>query len=148
MTEYKLKVYGDYTECRNQDGKRHRLENDGPAIEWSNGTKLWYINGVRHRENGPAIEYANGSKSWWINGHRHRIDGPAVEWANGDKSWYINGKLNRIDGPAIEYSNGSKSWYINGKKYSEQSFNEYINNQNKPCLGKKVIVDGIEYELR
>ena len=97
MTEYKLKVYGDYTECRNQDGKRHRLENDGPAIEWSNGTKLWYINGVRHRENGPAIEYANGSKSWWIN----------------------------------------------GQKYSEQSFIKNL----KPFLGKKVVVDGIEYIL-
>ena len=123
MTEYKVEVYDNRTEWRN-------------------------LGGAYHRENGPAIEYANGSKSWWINGHRHRIDGPAVEWANGDKSWYINGKLNRIDGPAIEYSNGSKSWYINGKKYSEQSFNEYIKKQNKPCLGKKVIVDGIEYELR
>ena len=123
MTEYKVKVYGTRTE--------------------------WYnLEGNYHRENGPAIEFSNGYKSWWINGQRHRENGPAVEYTNGDKEWWINGQLHRTDGPAIEYANGNKSWYINGKKYSEQSFNEYIKKQNKPCLGKKVIVDGIEYELR
>ena len=87
---------------------------------------VWYnLEGKYHRENGPALEWVNGSKSWWINGKRHRTDGPAVECADGYEEWWIN-----------------------GTQYSEQSFNEYINNQNKPCLGKKVIVDGIEYELR
>ena len=32
------------------------------------GTKWWYLNGGPHRENGPAVEYANGSKEWWLNG--------------------------------------------------------------------------------
>lgn len=32
------------------------------------GTKLWYFNGVRHRENAPAVEYANGNKWWFMNG--------------------------------------------------------------------------------
>ena len=36
--------------------------------------------------------YPNGSKSWWLNGKRHREDGPAIEWADGDKSWWLNGK--------------------------------------------------------
>jgi hypothetical protein len=26
------------------------------------------LNGVRHRTDGPAIEYANGSKYWYLNG--------------------------------------------------------------------------------
>jgi len=43
---------------------RHRDE--GPAVEWVNGYKAWYLNGKRHREDGPAIEYSNGSKEWWI----------------------------------------------------------------------------------
>jgi hypothetical protein len=30
--------------------------------------KEWYINGQLHREDGPAIEYIDGSKSWYING--------------------------------------------------------------------------------
>lgn len=57
----------------------------------------WYIKGTNdkslfHREDGPAIEWNNGSKEWWINGKRHREDGPAVEWSNGAKHWYLNGQ--------------------------------------------------------
>ena len=43
----------------------HRL--DGPAVEWSDGTKEWYVNGKCHRLDGPAIERADGKKSWYIN---------------------------------------------------------------------------------
>ena len=56
------------------------------------GTKFWYLNGQRHREDGPAIEYANGHKSWYRNGQRHREDGPAIERANGDKEYWIKGQ--------------------------------------------------------
>jgi hypothetical protein len=73
----------------------------------------------------------------------HREDGPAIEWANGGKSWYINDKLHREDGPAIEYTDGSKYWYINDKQLTEEEFN----NRNKPCIGKKVLIDGVEYTL-
>lgn len=42
------------------------------------------------------IEYtvrvsANGTKFWYLNDERHREDGPAVELADGDKYWYLNG---------------------------------------------------------
>ena len=43
----------------------HRL--DGPAIEWADGTKIWYINNQMHREDGPAVEWADGTKEWWLN---------------------------------------------------------------------------------
>ncbi len=62
--EYTVKVYDDRTE--------------------------WYLNGELHRENGPAIEYADGTKVWHLNGNRHRVDGPAVEYADGSKYWYLN----------------------------------------------------------
>ena len=48
---------------------------------------------IIHREDGPAVEYFNGSKQWWLNGERHRMNGPAVEYADGSKVWYINGIL-------------------------------------------------------
>jgi hypothetical protein len=76
-------------EYRNDKGEYHR--EDGPAVEWNNSTKEWYINGKLHREDGPAIEYSNGTKFWYLNGKRHRTDGPAVIWEDGDKWWYING---------------------------------------------------------
>ena len=46
---------------------------------------------IRHREDGPAVEWAHGDKVWYVNGEHHRLDGPAVEWVGGDKGWYING---------------------------------------------------------
>ena len=36
--------------------------------ECENGTKIWFVNGKRHRLNGPAIEHSDGSKTWCING--------------------------------------------------------------------------------
>ena len=42
MIEYQVKVYEDKTE--------------------------WYLNGNLHREDGPAVEYTNGSKEWYLNG--------------------------------------------------------------------------------
>ena len=50
------------------NGKLHR--EDGPAIEYTSGTKGWYLNGELHREDGPAIEQASGSKEWWLNDKR------------------------------------------------------------------------------
>jgi hypothetical protein len=54
-----------------------------------------YLNeqGLLHREDGPAREYSNGTKAWFINGKLHREDGPAVEHGNGDEEWYLNGDL-------------------------------------------------------
>lgn len=41
---------------------------DGPAIEYDNGDKFWYINGLLHRSSGPAVELADGTKEWWVDG--------------------------------------------------------------------------------
>lgn len=55
------------------------------------GTKIWYSNGKRHRDDGPAIEDAYGNKYWFRNDLLHRDDGPAIEYTNGYKVWYRNG---------------------------------------------------------
>ena len=58
------------------------------------GTTRWYKDAkcnILHRENGPAVEYADGTKFWFQNGQKHRTDGPANEWADGTKEWYIDG---------------------------------------------------------
>ncbi len=79
-----------------------------------------------HRIDGPAIEYSSGDKVWYINGRHHRIDGPAIEWSNGDKSWYLSGKRHREDGPAIECKTGYKAWYLDGKFYKSKEEFLYI----------------------
>ena len=101
---------------RNNSGDLHR--EDGPAIEYTDGSSSWYINGKLHRDDGPALDYSNGYKGWYKNGKCHRESGPAIEWTDGDKCWYKEGKLHRKDGPAIEYSN-VKEWWINGKLHRE-----------------------------
>jgi hypothetical protein len=95
---------------------------DGPAVEYADGYKGWYLNGKRHREDGPAIEGANGYKRWYLNGKRHREDGPAIEYPNGYRAWYLNNEFHREDGPAIEWSDGYKGWYLNGVCHTEKEF--------------------------
>ncbi|AFU69171.1 hypothetical protein P700755_002397 [Psychroflexus torquis ATCC 700755] len=60
----------------------------------NDGNKFWMLpnTSMFHREDGPAVEYANGDKYWFINDVRHREDGPAIENFNGVKWWYLNGK--------------------------------------------------------
>jgi hypothetical protein len=90
------------------------------------------------------VEVYEDRTDWFNeNGQFHRLDGPAIECSNGDKSWWVDGKLHRTDGPAVERSNGRKEWWVDGKELTEEEFN----NRNKPCLGKKIVVDGVEYTL-
>ena len=53
---------------RNSDDQLHR--EDGPAIEWADGSRFWYRNGKLHREEGPAVEWADGSLQWFLDGKR------------------------------------------------------------------------------
>lgn len=32
--------------------------------------RVWLQDGEVHRTDGPAIEYANGCKEWWVDGNR------------------------------------------------------------------------------
>ena len=57
---------------KNAEGQFHR--EDGPAIEYSDGTKLWFYHGTRHRLDGPAIERVDGSKEYFINGDWYGYD--------------------------------------------------------------------------
>jgi antitoxin component YwqK of YwqJK toxin-antitoxin module len=89
----------------------------GPAI-------LYVRNGKLHREDGPAVEYENGDKYWYIDGELHREDGPAVINANGSLYWFSHDKLHREDGPAVE-SGIIKKWYKNGILYKISAIGIY-----------------------
>ena len=61
----------------------------------TNGNKFYYSDRemkIRHRDEGPAVEWVNGYKAWYLNGKRHREDGPAIEFAKGYKEWWLNGE--------------------------------------------------------
>ena len=91
-----------------------------------NGNKYWYNDkGQYHREDGPAVERTDGTKEWWVNGKRHRIGGPAIEVFNGDKDWYIDDRYYRLEGPAAIYTYGNEAWMINQSDFDP--FGELIN---------------------
>ena len=83
-----------------------------------NKTK-WFLNEKLHREDGPAIEYIDGTNAWYLNDKLHREDGPAIEYPDGNKYWFLNDQLHRTDGPAIVNANGAKIWYLNDKEVTE-----------------------------
>jgi len=130
----------------NEKGELHSF-NDKPAVEYNDGCKFWHKKGKLHRLDGPACEFGNGYKSYYIEnvkyfkeefenkvnkyntvkhddrietlndkGELHSFDGkPAVDWSNGDKFWYKNGKFHRVGGPAVEWNDGVKEWFKEGK---------------------------------
>ena len=90
MAKYIVEVFEDRTTwCDFNSKELHRI--DGPAIEYANGGKSYYVDGRLHRLDGPAVEYAYGYKSYWVDGKRHRIDGPAIEYRNGDMEYWVDG---------------------------------------------------------
>ena len=110
---------------------------DGPAREYADGDKFWYIDGLLHREDGPAVETANGNKRWYFKGKLHRKDGPAVEESDGHKEWLIDGKYHREDGPAVEYADGSNEWHLNDVLLTEEQVIEKLNEKLREMHKKK-----------
>lgn len=82
------------------------------------------------------ITDVKGTERWYNDkGQLHRLDGPAVVFPFGTKMWLKNGKLHRLDGPAIIYGTGQKplsitctseEWYINGVRYTEDEFEDIL----------------------
>ena len=109
----------------------------------------WYDfeSGKLHREDGPAVEWTSGTKCWYRDGKCHREDGPAVEYAAGAKYWYRDRKLHREDGPACEYDDGSKRWFLNGVQLTEDQCKSKMASRTPSCDGKTVTIDGVVYTL-
>jgi hypothetical protein len=88
--------------------------------------------GRLHRLDGPAIEYSSGTKEWWQNGKVHRLDGHAIEWADGRKWWCQNDLYHRVDGPAVIARGGVKAWYLHGYMFkNKQDFFESLSEEDK-----------------
>ena len=95
----------------------------------TDGTVHYYnAQGKLHRVHGPAVEYSNGRREWYQNGLRHRLGGPAGEYPNSYRAWWQNGQLHRVDGPAIEYANGIRAWYINDRKLTRAKWRQEVAN--------------------
>ena len=58
------------------------------------GDKVWYFSDKMHREDGPAVEYANGDKFWYLNG----VYLTEQEWKAQVSKPSCDGKEVEIDG--------------------------------------------------
>ena len=52
------------------------------------------------------------------------------------------------EGSELTFKNSDGLYVIKGKRVTKEEFEAFTNNLNRPCVGKKVIVDGVEYELK
>jgi len=75
----------DYKERCVHEGAIVGNDFSGEYIKWIDD------NGDLHREDGPAIEYEDGTKYWMINGRLHCLDGPAIERSDGSVAFYKDG---------------------------------------------------------
>lgn len=121
-----------------RNGVLHR--EDGPAMEYGNGTREWLRDGYPHRDpwEGPALIVAPGATYRWPGGSNndggvewrsiigpaqryfregelHREDGPASEDADGTREWVLRGFRHRHDGPAVELWTGAREWWYGNK---------------------------------
>ena len=112
-------VYTEGTKIWFVEGEFHR--DDGPAVIMSSGVEKWYRHGHLHREGGPAIFRPGHSSRWYIDGELHRTDGPAIERADGWREWWFHGRRHRDDGPAIVWSDGTRRFYRHGEFYANES---------------------------
>ena len=67
-----------------------RVYKDG-AKEWR-----WYLNDELHREDGPAMEYAEGEKWWYLNGKHYTESEHKAEMAKRNNT--CDGKIVTIEG--------------------------------------------------
>ena len=67
--------------------------NKSERYQFHDNSVYWFANGRVHREDGPAIEWTNGTKYWYKDGKSHREDGPSIIYPNGEKYWRINKKI-------------------------------------------------------
>ena len=99
--------------------EKYLVEVDGEGTYWYAGTgtprRL-------HRLNGPAIEWADGTLMWYQNGQRHRADGPAITRPDGYQAWWQNDQLHRVDGPAVIDEDGAKEYWLDGVQHTEESW--------------------------
>jgi hypothetical protein len=109
----------------------------GIVVCRGDGSKQWFENGIRHREDGPAVEYKNGRKTWWLIGCEYTESGWKKEVAKLNAKTAEEAKVvetkeepvvlkveslselpNKFTG-IVEVSCVARCWYKNGLKHRE-----------------------------
>lgn len=73
-TKYNVTTFCKFTALEHVvyfNDRGHYHKEDGPAIEWIDGTKEWYNDGKLHRKDGPAIERVHSHNEYWLFGEKY-----------------------------------------------------------------------------
>lgn len=62
-----------------------------------------------------------------------------------DSHGYSSERTYDDKGNELTYKNSNRRYRIKGKEVTKKQFEAFV---SRPCAGKKVIVDGVEYELK
>jgi hypothetical protein len=117
---------------RNKEGQIHR-GNDKPAVEYPDGNKSWFINGVFIKRNYDRNGIIHNDKFFDYNGNEikttiaqlrkiiENLNKPTEILSDGTKIWKNKeDELHRLnDKPAVEYPDGEKEWYINDERHRD-----------------------------
>ncbi len=111
LTALGLKQQSQKEEMAIIEGEKYFIINGEIVRIEKNGSKTWYKNGVKHREDSYAYEVSlphYNRKEWYSNGILHRDAGPAIVVTITDRMydiverrevWYNHGefvKVNRV----------------------------------------------------
>ena len=67
----------------------------------------WYRKKILHREDGPAVEFKDGSYMWYLNGQWHRVGGPAQKIR--DKYVWCQNGLYTVKMPQLSFAHCTKN---------------------------------------
>ena len=107
------------------------IDKEEYCVEYANGDKEWWQNGLRHRIDGPALyNPIEDCQIWFKNGKLHNPNGFAIK-VFGNKYWYQDGKQHRLDGPAVEGADGQEEYFIDGEYLTKKEFKKRTMKANK-----------------
>lgn len=68
------------------------LDYDSSVCDYNeSGTVRWFDSRNNlHRIGGPAVEHTDGLKIWIVHDKIHRTDGPAIEDPEGHHEWWLD----------------------------------------------------------
>lgn len=127
-------IYGHGLREWISEGVLHRADGPACYFEFEDeqfiplvSYKHWYVNGKRHRENGPAVEYSDGSEEWWVNDQLHREDGPAVTTSMIDQEeyWLNNNQMSKEEWQAATNTSLVKVFFFD-EEHNQKGMKEYL----------------------
>jgi hypothetical protein len=95
-------------------------------------------------KNGNQLTYKNSNGYSWERTYDEKGNERTFKDSNGF-SWEATFDEK---GNELTYKDSTGTFKIKDKSVTKEEFEEFITNQNRPCVGKKVVVDGVEYELK